>query len=141
MKYNNKNFWLYVIHEDVTRGTKITDREFENDWIHLDLEGNLTIKGSNADGYAWDGCSPKTAFLDQVWGTPDGVIDPNTEKRKTYYASMFHDALYQFGEQAGVQREEADKLFLEFMKDSKFLWAYPYYFMVRTCGWIFYGSN
>ena len=141
MKYRKKSFWLFVIHNDLTRQTKITGRDFDNEWVHLDSEGNLTIKGSHADGYAWDGCSPKVAFLDLVWGVPDGVIDPETERRKTYFASMFHDALYQFGEQAGVQREEADKLFLDFMKDSNFCWAYFYYFIVRASGWIFYGSK
>jgi hypothetical protein len=100
----------------------------------------MTVKGSNpnADGYSWDGCSPKFAFLDQVWGTPDGVIDPATEQRKTYHASLFHDVLYQFGKETGVSRSEADKLFLELMRQSDFLWSYVYYLVVRALGWLFY---
>ncbi len=141
MKFNNDYFWLYVIHEDVTRKTDIKDRAFDNEWMHLDSDGNLTVKGSNpnADGYAWDGCSPKWAFLDQVWGIPDGVVNPATEQRKTYYASLFHDVLYQFGKQTGVQRKEADKLFLDYLKENDFCWAYIYYAFVRAFGWLFFG--
>jgi hypothetical protein len=73
-----------------------------------------------------------------VWGTPDGVINPATEQRKTYYASLFHDGLYQFGKQAGVKRKEADQLFLQLMKESDFSWAYIYYFIVRAVGWLFF---
>ena len=140
MKFNNDYFWLYVIREDVTRVTNIKGRTFDNEWLHLDADGNLTIKGTNpnAKGYAWDGCSPKGAFMQQVWGVPDGVIDPATEQRKTYYASLFHDILYQFGKQAGVKRKEADQLFLELMKESNFSWSYIYYFFVRAVGWLFY---
>lgn len=142
MKLNNDYFWLYVIHQDVSRQTPIKGRLFENEWLRLDAEGNLTVKGANpdADGYAWDGCSPKGAFLDLVWGTPDGVIDPATEQRKTYFASLFHDVLYQFGKQAGVQRKEADRLFLDCMKESGFLWAYLYYAVVRAVGWLFFSG-
>lgn len=140
MKLNNDYFWVYATLQDVTRQTNIKGRRFENEWLRLDNEGMLTVKGTNpnADGYAWDGCSPKGAFLDQVWGTPDGVIDPATGQRKTYYASLFHDVLYQFGKQTGVQRKEADRLFLDCMKESHFLWAYPYYVMVRMLGWLFF---
>ena len=140
MKYKNDHFWLFVIHENVTRKTNITGRQFDNEWLRLESDGNLTVKGANpnADGYAWDGCSPKFAFLDQVVGTPDGVIDPATEQRKTYYASLFHDALYQFGKEAGVSRSEADTVFLELMRQSDFLWSFVYYLIVRALGWLFY---
>lgn len=142
MKFKNDHFWLFVIHEDVTKKTDITGRNYENEWMRLDMDGNITVKGSNpnAKGYSWDGCSPKGAFLDQVWGTPDGVIDPATEQRKTYYASLFHDVLYQFGTQTGVTRSEADKLFLALMKQSDFLWSYVYYLAVRAVGGLIYGT-
>jgi len=141
MKLNNDNFWLYIIHDDVTRKTDIKGRTFDNEWLRLDDDGQLTVKGTNphGDGYAWDGCSPKGAFLDWVWGTPDGVINPVTERRKTYYASLFHDVLYQFGKQAGVQRKEADTLFLQCLKEDNFLWAYLYYAAVRALGGLFFG--
>jgi hypothetical protein len=46
--------------------------------------------------YAWDGCSPKLCVWDLLLGTPDGVVDSATKQPKTYYASLVHDALYQF---------------------------------------------
>jgi hypothetical protein len=140
MKLNDDNFWLYVTHGDVTRKTNIKDRAFDNEWLRLDNDGSLTVKGTNpnASGYAWDGCSPKWAFLDQVWGIPDGVANLATEQRKTYQASLFHDVLYQFGKQTGVQRKETDRLFLECMIENDFLWAYVYYAFVRVFGgWFF----
>lgn len=141
MHAKGKTFWLYVVHDDIIRQTSITGREFENDWLSIKADGQLKLRGSNpnADGYSWDGCSPKWAFLDQVWGTPDGTINPDTEKRKTFHASMFHDILYQFGKQTGVKRKEADRLFLEIMKENDFLWSYFYYVAVWAFGWISYG--
>jgi len=140
MKLDNDYFWLYVIHQNVEKQTDIKGRVFNNEWVSLDEQGLLTVKGRNpaADGYAWDGCSPKWAFLDQVWGIPDGVPDLATEKPKTYFASLFHDALYQFGKDMDVKRHEADKVFLACLKESRFLWAYVYYGFVRLFGWLFF---
>jgi hypothetical protein len=134
MKLKNDYFWIYVLHEDAHKKTSIKSRSFKNDWLSLDAEGNIIVKKN----YAWDGCSPKGAFLDQIWGTPDGMIDLKTEKPKTYLASLFHDVLYQFGSQTGVTRSEADQLFLACMKEMDFFWAYPYYAAVRAFGWLFY---
>jgi len=138
MRTNGQNFWVYIIHRNAIRQTKIIGREYDGEWMRLDKKGKLTIKASRQKGYAWDGCTPKGAFLDQVWGIPDGVIDPATEKPKTYYASLFHDVLYQFGKEAGVRRKEADDLFLEIMTESHFLWRYVYYGVVRLVSWGLY---
>ena len=54
--------------------------------------GKVTVPSS----YAWDGCSPKGCLFDFVVGTPDGVVDTGTKRPKTYYASLVHDAMYQF---------------------------------------------
>ena len=138
MRTKEQNFWIYVIHDDHSRKTPITGREYDGDWMRLEEDGTLTIKATPDRGYAWDGCTPKWAFLDQIWGVPDGVVDFDTEKRKAYYASLYHDALYQFGKEAGVRRKEADDLFLEIMGESKFLWRYVYYGAVRSLSWLLY---
>jgi len=88
MKSKGKNFWIYVIHKDHKRQTAITGRMYDGDWMRLDTDGTLTIKATPEAGYAWDGCTPKRAVLELVWGGPDGVVDCNTEKRKAYYAYL-----------------------------------------------------
>jgi len=138
MRLNGNHFWLYEIEQDESHPTKITGRFFDGDWMRLEKDGTLTVKASPQKAYAWDGCSPKWAWLDQVWGIPDGVVDPLTKKRKCYYASLFHDVLYQFGRTAGVRRKEADDLFLEIMAESHFSWRYIYYGVVRLVSWALY---
>jgi hypothetical protein len=138
MRYKGKHFWLFVTHEDHVFQTNILGRDFENEWMKISPDGEILIKGTHVQendegGYAWDGCSPKYAILDIVAGTPDGVVDETTEKPKTYFASMVHDALYQFGRQAKIKRPEADKLFLKMLKGFKL--KYLYYFAVRLLGW------
>ena len=141
MLYKDSRFWLYVTHEDHEFQTNIINKEYENEWIKVSNNGNIIIKGSHIQenkkgGYAWDGCSPKFAFLDLVIGTPDGVIDKNTEKPKTYFASMVHDALYQIGHQADIKRLNIDRLFLVMLKDFKL--RYIYYISVRLLGAFFF---
>ena len=121
MEYRGHRFWLFIEHEDHSFQTSITGRSFDSDWLRIEPDGQITVKGSRevrpgVGGYAWDGCSPKRALFDIVFGTPDGVVDPLTEKRKTYFASMVHDALYQYGQQTGVTRREADRLFYEMLE-------------------------
>lgn len=98
----------------------------------IDKDGTLTV----TKGYAWNGCSPKFMLFDLIFGTPDGVVHKETGKRKTYYATCLHDALYQFMQDlAPISRAEADRVFLELMKEAKFLYAYVYWFFVRIFGW------
>lgn len=89
-------------------------------------------------GYAWDGCSPKWVFLDLIVGTPDGAINPNTGKTKTYYGSLVHDVIYQFLDdpQMIFDRKDADKIFYESLLANKFFWSYIYYVAVRLFGGI-----
>lgn len=91
-------------------------------------DGVLTIM----KGYAWDGCTPKRSFFDvAVIGTPDGIVDIISGRPKTYYASLVHDALYQY--ELGT-RKDADKIFYELMKFQNFKLSWLYYFAIRIFG-------
>jgi len=57
----------------------------------------------------------------------------------TYYASMFHDALYQFKEGGCISRKEADIIFRLLLKKAGFMWWPQYYAAVRIFGG-FYGK-
>ena len=89
----------------------------------------ITIK-ANSDGYAWDGCTPKYSFLGlKIVGVPDGHIDIETMKPKTYYASLVHDAFYQYLEDVPVTKKEIDKLFVKMLEERYFPLA-RFYFLV-----------
>jgi hypothetical protein len=67
------------------------------------------------NGYAWDGCTPKKSVGGLFFiGTPDGHVNYKTNKPFCYYASLVHDALYQYG--IGT-KAYADSLFLNLLKD------------------------
>jgi len=86
-------------------------------------------------GYAWDGCTPKFSFFDIVIGTPDGVPNQVTKKPKAYYASLLHDALYQFLDaELPLSRAQADRLFLEILTRDRFAPRRIYYVAVRVFG-------
>lgn len=92
------------------------------------IDGKIIIN----NGYAWNGCSPMFSVLDLfILKTPDGIIDIKTGKQKAYYASLVHDALYQY---KPISRKNADKIFYELLKDSDFIMAKPYYYAVRLLG-------
>jgi hypothetical protein len=115
----------------------------DRDWAFQDGKGHtrlvITAEGiiSVTGGYAWDGCTPKMCFLDLVIGTPDGVVFLATGQPKTYYASLVHDALYQFLP-AGLPltRAQADRCFLVLMTESEFALRHVYYLAVRAFGWL-----
>ncbi|MDY6791983.1 MAG: DUF1353 domain-containing protein [Thermodesulfobacteriota bacterium] len=97
----------------------------------IEVDGMLTV----TRGYAWNGCSPKICFLDILLGTPDGAVYGPTGKPKTYFASMVHDALYQFlYSKTPITRAEADGCFLRLMAESEFMLRYLYWFAVRLFG-------
>jgi len=113
---------------------------FENDWLKIS-NGIITIKASNKHSYAWDGCTPKKILFDIVFGTPDGKLDVNTLKPITYYASMFHDILYQFLCQIPISRKEADQIFYLLLKKANFKLAKLYYLAVRIFGYFYRKSK
>jgi hypothetical protein len=128
-----KGIYKFVINEDILYQHTGLHRQFENEWLHIEPNGHITVKGSNKNGYAWDGCSPKYNFFDLLLlGTPDGRINVNTGKSTTYYASLLHDILYQFKDDIGIERKVADDLFLAYLGD--FSPRYLYYYAVRLFG-------
>ena len=75
-------------------------------------DGYITIK----KGYAWNGCSYVPDF------------------KSTYYASLIHDALYQYK----VDRKIADLVFYDLMKRDNFKLKWIYYKGVYFFGKFFY---
>jgi len=119
--------------------TNITGKDFEYKWLVVENNGKITVRGTYFHGYAWDGCSPKWYCFGRIRGTPDGKDDPRTGKPITYYASMFHDALYQFKCVVDITRREADILFHLILKEAGFKCHWLYMLGVRIGG-AFYGS-
>jgi hypothetical protein len=76
------------------------------------IAGEITIPA----GYKWNGCTLAPDF------------------KKTYYASLVHDALYQYK----CGRKLADKVFYKMLKEEGFKLAWIYYAGTRIFGWIFY---
>ena len=96
-------YWKFKLIKDYEWKCKEKTNIIEKDLDFYDDENKLRLQIFEngiirvKEGYAWDGCSPKFNILDLfVLGTPDGIRDIETGKAKTYYASLVHDALYQF---------------------------------------------
>jgi hypothetical protein len=132
--------WLYRLEEDFTwpskhaTGTRLLFRD-KKGVVRLILEpdGRITV----TKGYAWNGCSPKVCFWDFLVGTPEGVVHAVTEKRKTYFASLLHDALYQFiPDGLPLKRRHADRIFRDLLRESDFAPWLPYWLAVYAFGWI-----
>lgn len=97
----------------------------------IEQTGRMTV----TSGYAWNGCSPKVCILDLLVGTPDGVVHVRTGRPKTYFASMVHDALYQFLQaDSPISRRQADACFLRLMAESEFSLRWVYWAAVRLFG-------
>ena len=137
--------WIYVLGEDFTydigqylpsnfsEGCAFQDRRGTRR-LEIRPDGTLRIPAC----YAWDGCTPKFAVWDIVIGIPDGMPNPVTKQPKAYFASLVHDALYQFLD-AGlpITREQADQLFLELLTRDGFAPRQLYYWAVRLFGGLF----
>lgn len=97
----------------------------------IEQGGRITV----TRGYAWNGCSPKICVFDLLLGTPEGVVHVRTEKPKTYYASLVHDALYQFlPDGLPLGRRHADRFFLLLLAESEFAPRWLYWGAVRLIG-------
>ena len=138
-----KTGYIYTITEDKELKTRIFKTEFENDWMRLKIDGSLTVKGSHARGYAWNGCSPKIQFLDTAIGTPEGVLNPDTLISKTYYPSLVHDVFYQFSfyYRSQIERMDVDQEFYRMLMAEPFRAAGIYYTAVRIFGNFFWGRE
>ena len=84
---------------------------YSSDWLHIS-NGYITID----KGYSWNGCSYVPDF------------------KGTYYASLVHDALYQYK----VDRKIADLVFYDLMKRDNFKLKWIYYKGVYFFGKFFY---
>ena len=128
-----KGIYKFVTHQDLVYKNTPIKKTFSNPWLEISECGDIVVKGSNASGYAWDGCTPKLNIFDLfLVGTPDGRTIVNTRKPITYYASLIHDILCQFRKEIGISRRQADEVFLVYMGD--FNLRYVYYLAVRTFG-------
>ena len=137
--------WIYVLDDDCAWPS---GRTFAEDCAYEDGSGKrrLEIRRNGEirvlKGYAWDGCTPKFALWDICIGTPDGVPNAETKKPKAYYASLLHDALYQFSV-VGLpvpldKRAEIDRVFLEILTRDGFAPRSLYYWAVRLFGGVFF---
>jgi hypothetical protein len=130
--------WLYRIDENVAWQCP---RRFKQDYVFFDADGTVRLIVQRdgtltvTRGYAWNGCSPKICIFDIVLGPPEGVVHAVTGHPKTYYASLLHDALYQFLH-AGLPltRAEADHFFLMRLRETNFRPAPIYWAAVRVFG-------
>jgi len=99
----------------------------------IETTGRMTVMR----GYSWNGCSPKFCLFDILIGTPDGVVHVGTGRPKAYFASLVHDALYQFLPlSAPLTRADADRVFLRLLAESTFAPRRLYWLAVRLFGWI-----
>jgi hypothetical protein len=130
--------WLFRLSNNFSWQSKLIIKQ---DYAFKDKNGSVRLileqggKISVTRGYAWNGCSPKFCCFDLLVGSPDGVVDDRTEKPKTYYASLVHDAMYQFlPDGIPVTRRDADRCFLMLMEETGFRPRLIYYLVVRILG-------
>ena len=130
--------WLYRLEHGYTWDSGYPVQET---YVFYDSNGEIRLiiepdgRISVTRGYAWNGTSPKVCFFDILLGTPDGVVHADTGRPKTYFASMVHDALYQFlREGSPYSRRDADRFFIMLMRESEFGPAPLYWLAVRFFG-------
>ena len=144
IKLRKSKVWKFVLQEDYTKTFEILKgRNCEFNWLRI-VDGEITVKGSYKNGYAWDGCTPKLNLFHITWGNFDGQLNRFSKgnyKPYTYYASMVHDVLYQYKRCAPITRKEADLIFYHLLKEAGFMWAPVFYAGVRLFGWWFSGWN
>ena len=137
--------WIFLLDGDYVYNIR---SHLPSDWntgcAFIDAKGHRRLEiHPNGDarvlaGYAWDGCTPKFSLFDVVIGTPDGVPNQTTKKPKAYYASLMHDALYQFLDvELPLSRVQADRVFLELLTRDRFAPRRIYHVAVRAFGGVF----
>lgn len=143
IKPGGHKLWKFVHAKDFEHKSELLEgRACDFNWLGISTDGTIRVKGTRGEGYAWDGCTPKFNFLQNTWGICDGSTIKFGEKDYkpyAYYASMIHDALYQYKRCAPITRKEADLIFYQMLKQAGFKWAPVYYFFVRGLGWFFKG--
>lgn len=139
IKRDKKGNWIYKLEADYYYDLPRKVGVFYGEWLRI-IDNKTTGKSQILipKGYVWDGCSPNFKVLDLFYvGTPDGAVDIQTMKPKTYYASLVHDALYQYMGFHEIDRKEADEIFFKIMKRDQFYLAKAYYYGVRIFGSFF----
>ena len=112
--YNNKyKFTLKEAHHFYNASLK--DVYFSDKYFEC-VGGFCTIKA----GYSWDGCTVVKDY------------------KETYFASLEHDCLYQYGKKLGIKRKICDLQFYRTMCKWGFKKRKLYYLGVRIFGWLFY---
>lgn len=137
--------WIFLLDKDYSYNVaKHLPRDWREGYAFVDSKGHRRLEiHPNGDvvvlaGYAWDGCTPKFSFIDIAFGTPDGIPNEKTKKPKAYYASLLHDALYQFIDaQLPLSRSQIDTIFLELMTRDRFAPRRLYFGVVRALGGVF----
>jgi hypothetical protein len=137
--------WIYVLDGDYVHNLRAhLPAKWSEACAFVDRKGRRRLEiHANGDvrilaGYAWDGCTPKFSLFDIVFGISDGIPNEKTKKPKAYYASLLHDALYQFLDaDLPLSRAQADRVFLELMTRDRFAPRLPYYAAVRAFGGLF----
>lgn len=84
-------------------------------YMTISPAGILTV----FEGYAWDGATLAPDYAE------------------IYYATLVHDALYQFLPNTPMSRKAIDDIFLKMMQENNFKYAKIYYRAVRWFGGIF----
>ena len=130
--------WLYKLERSFTWDSR---HPISEDLVFRDKTGKvrLIIEASGrltvTRGYAWNGCSPKFCVFDLLFGTPEGVVHVRTGRPKTYYASLVHDALYQFlPDGVPLTRRHVDAFFFNLLAESDFAPRWVYWTFVRLFG-------
>ena len=117
---------------DVELKTDLKGSFFSSEWLTIFKDGRIIIKGSNKNGYSWDGCSPKFKIFGKIVGTPDGKN--LGDYPETYFASMLHDVLYQHKKFIDFSRLDVDLQFKRDLEKVNFKHTDIYYFFVRKFG-------
>ena len=125
--------YKFKIEKDYTyeSGWKL-EAAYSSEWLEISISGQIRVK-ANENGYAWDGCTPKWSVFNLfILGVPDGHVDYRTMEPYTYFASLVHDALYQYLDSVPVSKDRIDLLFLKMLGDFKL--RKVYYFFVKHFG-------
>ena len=138
--------WVYVLDSDEEVNVlSFLPQGFHSNYAFEDSSGqrrfeifaNGTIRVLK--NYAWDGCTPKFAIWDLLIGTPDGAPNHHTKHPKTYFASLFHDVMYQFMDEGSpITKAAADRIFLHLLTRDGFAPRHVYYWAVSTFGGMFH---
>lgn len=100
--------WRYKLDKSVSiYAPELVGTSFSNEFLSI-KNCYMTVYSQ----YAWDGCSPAYPLYGGAWiGVPDGPLGIDG-RPVSWRASLFHDALCQFGDEIiGLRKSATVKLF------------------------------